>query len=185
MRAQTKKRVLGAGTAPKKGGLRCGHNQKKGGIRHVYNTKKREFRTDFVKREGVRNWSFSKGCLVGTVRKRGVLGAGQTRKKGRLRCRSGPKRGVFTAAHTYTEHMWEPPPPRGCMIDDLPANIHGHWYSSEKGWEVGGGGGAQLCLYHDFIYQIDAQQLCKHFNFIWFVSLGFFPSYLLHSILTL
>ena len=47
-----KKGVLGAGRAPKKGGLRCGHNQKKG-----------EFRTDFVKREGVRNWSCSKGGL--------------------------------------------------------------------------------------------------------------------------
>ena len=51
----TKKRgVLGAGTA-QKGGLRCGHNQKKGGLRHVYNPKKGEFRTDFVKGEGVRN----------------------------------------------------------------------------------------------------------------------------------
>ena len=47
--------VLGAGTAPKKGGLRCGHNQKKGGLRHIYNPKKGEFRTDLVKREGVRN----------------------------------------------------------------------------------------------------------------------------------
>ena len=32
--------VLGAGTAPKKGGLRCGHNQQKGCLRHVYNPKK-------------------------------------------------------------------------------------------------------------------------------------------------
>ena len=37
--------VLGAGTAQKKGGLRCGHNH-----RYVYNPKKGEFRTDFVKR---------------------------------------------------------------------------------------------------------------------------------------
>ena len=50
-----KRVVLGADTAPKKGGLRCGHNQKKGGLRHVYNPKKGEFRTDLVKREGVRN----------------------------------------------------------------------------------------------------------------------------------
>ena len=49
-----KRGVLGAGTAQKKGGLRCGHNQKKGGLRQVYNPKK-EFRTDFVKREGVLN----------------------------------------------------------------------------------------------------------------------------------
>ena len=55
--------VLGAGTAPKMGGLRCGHNQKKGGLRHVYNPKKGEFRTDFVKRESVRNWSCSKRGL--------------------------------------------------------------------------------------------------------------------------
>ena len=40
----------------------------------------------------------------------GVLGAGQTRKKGGLRCGSGQKRGVFTAAHTYTEHICEYPP---------------------------------------------------------------------------
>ena len=52
----------------KKGGLRCGHSPKKrgGGVlgagttrkrgyRHVYNPKKGEFRTHFVKREGVRN----------------------------------------------------------------------------------------------------------------------------------
>ena len=61
-----KRGVLGVGTAqkgglrcghnPKKGGgLRCRHNQNKGGLRHVYNPKKWEFRTDFVKREGVRN----------------------------------------------------------------------------------------------------------------------------------
>ena len=61
--AHQKGGVLGAGTAPKKGGLRCGHNQKKGGLRHVYNPNKREFRTDFVKRDGVRNWSCSKGGL--------------------------------------------------------------------------------------------------------------------------
>ena len=62
--AHQKRGVLGAGTAQKKGGgLRCGHNQKKGGLRHVYNPKKGEFRTAFVKREGVRNWSCSKGGL--------------------------------------------------------------------------------------------------------------------------
>ena len=32
-------------------------------------------------------------------------------KKGGLRCGSGQKRGVFTAAHTYTEHICEYPPP--------------------------------------------------------------------------
>ena len=47
--------VLGECTSPKKGGLRCGHNQKKRGLRHVYNPNKGEFRTDFVKRQGVRN----------------------------------------------------------------------------------------------------------------------------------
>ena len=59
--------------------------------------------------------------------KKGVLGAAQLEggggglrcwsnsKKGGLRCGSGQKRGVFTAAHTYTEHICEypPPPPRG------------------------------------------------------------------------
>ena len=39
---------------------------------------------------------------AGPTRKRGVLGAGQVKK------------GVFTAAHTYTEHICEyPPPPPG------------------------------------------------------------------------
>ena len=47
------------------------------------------------------------------LEKGGVLGAGQTRKKGGLRCGSGHKRGVFTAAHTYTEHICEYPPPPG------------------------------------------------------------------------
>ena len=65
---------------------------------------------------GVCSGRLKKGVLgAGTARKRGVLGAGQIRKKGGLRCGSGPKRGVFTAAHTYTEHICEypPPPPRG------------------------------------------------------------------------
>ena len=43
----------------------------------------------------------------------GVLGAGPTRKKGGLRCGSGQKRFFFTAAHTYTEHICEYPPPPG------------------------------------------------------------------------
>ena len=71
----TKKGVLGAGTAqkrglrcghsPKKGGLRYGHNQKKGDLKHVYNPKKGEFRTDFVKER-----------VLGTaVAQKGVLGA--------------------------------------------------------------------------------------------------------------
>ena len=43
-----------------------------------------------------------------------VLGAGPTRKKGCLRCVSGQKRGVLTAAHTYAEYICElPPPPPG------------------------------------------------------------------------
>ena len=49
----TKKRgVLGAGTT-----------RNRGGLKHVYNPKKGEFRTGFVKREGVRNWSCSKWVL--------------------------------------------------------------------------------------------------------------------------
>ena len=57
MRAQSKKGggVLGAGTAPKRGVLGAGTTRKRGGLRHVYNPKKGEFRTDLVKREGVRN----------------------------------------------------------------------------------------------------------------------------------
>ena len=66
---------------------------------------------------GVCSGRLKRGVLgAGKARKRGVLGAGQTLKKGGLRCGSGPKRGVFTAAHTYTEHICEyppPPPPRG------------------------------------------------------------------------
>ena len=71
--------------------------------------------------------------MRGTARKRGILGAGQTRKKGGLRCGSGQKRGVFTAAHTYAEHICEypppPPPPPDHIIDRnhvdiLFSNIH-------------------------------------------------------------
>ena len=36
----------------------------------------------------------------------------QLENKGGLRCGSGPKRGVFTAAHTYlTIYVSAPPPP--------------------------------------------------------------------------
>ena len=47
--------ILGAGTAPKKGGLIGASTTRKRGLRHVYNPKKAEFRTSFVKREGLRN----------------------------------------------------------------------------------------------------------------------------------
>ena len=67
-------------------------------------------------------WQAERGGGVsgaGTARKRGVLGADPTRKRGGggLRCGSGQNRGVFTAAHTYTEHMCEypPPPPPGML----------------------------------------------------------------------
>ena len=43
------------GHSPKRGVLGAGTTPKWGGLRHVYNPKKEEFRTDFVKREGVRN----------------------------------------------------------------------------------------------------------------------------------
>ena len=47
---------LRCGNIPKKGGLRCGTTRiRGGGLKHIYNPKKWEFRTDFVKREGVRN----------------------------------------------------------------------------------------------------------------------------------
>ena len=42
---------------------------------------------------------------------KGGLRCGSNSKKGGLRCGSGQKRGVFTAAHTYTEHICEYPPP--------------------------------------------------------------------------
>ena len=98
--------VLGAATAPKKGGRRC-----------VYNTKNGEFRIGFEKKrltgteisqKGVlgaylfllryfyfyfSTWSTGGGCS-GRLKK-GVLGADQVKK------------GVFTAAHTYTEHICE------------------------------------------------------------------------------
>ena len=35
----------------------------------------------------------------------------QLEKRGGLRCGSGQKKGVFTTAHTYTEHICEYPPP--------------------------------------------------------------------------
>ena len=57
-----------------------------------------------------------KGVLFGLCPSlRPPLGTGQTRKKGGLRCGSGQKRGVFTAAHTYAEHICEYPPP-GTLI---------------------------------------------------------------------
>ena len=53
-------------------------------------------------------WQAEKGGLRrghSSKKRGGVLGAGPTRKKGGLRCGSGRKRGVFTAAHTYIEHI--------------------------------------------------------------------------------
>ena len=48
------------------------------------------------------------GVCSGRLKKGGgVLGAGPNSKKGGLRCRSGKKGGVFTAAHTYTKHICE------------------------------------------------------------------------------
>ena len=44
------------------------------------------------------------GLRCGQTRKRGVLGAGQTQKRGVLGA-GQVKKGVFNAAHTYTEHM--------------------------------------------------------------------------------
>ena len=43
--------------------------------------------------------------------KEGSYVRAQLEKRGGLRCGSGPKRGVFTAAHTYTEHIspWQSP----------------------------------------------------------------------------
>ena len=63
---------------------------------------------------GVYSGRLKKGVLgAGTARKRGVLCAGPTRKKGVLGA-GQVKKGVFTAAHTYTEHICEyPPPPPG------------------------------------------------------------------------
>ena len=77
MRAQPQKRgVLGAGTTRKRGVLGTSTTRKRGNLelngsdpymyisfyvyvymffRHIYNPKKGEFRTDLVKREGVRN----------------------------------------------------------------------------------------------------------------------------------
>ena len=53
--------------------------------------------------------SSKKGGLIGAspTRKRGVLGAGQVKK------------GVFTAAHTCTEHICEYPP-------KISSNLKGH-----------------------------------------------------------
>ena len=54
MRAQPKKGCLRWAQPPKRGVLGAGTTRKRG-LRHVHNLKKGEFRTDFVKREGVRN----------------------------------------------------------------------------------------------------------------------------------
>ena len=48
---------------------------------------------------------------MGCYQKGGVLGAGPTKIKGGLGCGSGPKRGVFTAAHTCAGHICYFPPP--------------------------------------------------------------------------
>ena len=60
-------------------------------------------------------WQAEKGVLgAGTARKGGVLGAGPTRKKGVLGA-GQVKKGVFTEAHTYIEHVCEYPPPPGMI----------------------------------------------------------------------
>ena len=51
------------------------------------------------------------GLRCGQSPKRGVLGVGIDFKKGVLG--QVKKKGVFTAAHTYTEHICEYPPPPG------------------------------------------------------------------------
>ena len=73
------------------------------------------------------------GLRCGHSSKRGVLGASPSRKTGGgglnsvLGAGQKQKRGAFTAAHTYTEHICEsPPPPPGynCMqILNQPAYI--------------------------------------------------------------
>ena len=60
-------------------------------------------------------WQTDKGVLgAGTARKKGgVLGAGPTGKTWVLGARQVKKR-VFAAAHTYTGHIFQcPPPPPG------------------------------------------------------------------------
>ena len=95
--------VLGAGTSPKKGGLRCGHNQKNGVLGTSTTPKKGEFRTGFEKREGLWNWSFSKGDLGSlciyylhfylSTWSTGRVCSGRLKKGGGLRCGHSSKKG--------------------------------------------------------------------------------------------
>ena len=128
-----KRGVLGTGTSRKRGVLGTGTSRKRRVLRTGL-VKKTILVTD-VAQKGVLGayllitLTFScqhdqlvgvysdrlknRGLRHGSGLKRGVLGTGQARKKGGLRHGSGQKRGVFTAAHTYTGHIWECPPPGG------------------------------------------------------------------------
>ena len=124
--------VLGAGITRKNEGLRCGYNLKRG-----------LFGTGFVKREGLRNWSFfylfiiftftcqndqSVGCVLPDWNKGGggVLGAGTTQKRGVFRCRPNSKKGVsgagqvkrglYRGTYIYWTYMRVQPPGINILI---------------------------------------------------------------------
>ena len=129
----TKRGVLGTGTSRKRGVLGTGTSRKRW-VSRTGLVKKTILVTD-VAQKGVLGayllitLTFScqhdqlvgvysdrlknRGLRHGSGLKRGVLGTGPARKKGGLRHGSGQKMGVFTAAHTYTGHIWECPPPPG------------------------------------------------------------------------
>ena len=102
MRAQPKKGVLGAGTAPKKGGLK-----------HIYNPNKRVLGTEVAQKGVLGAYLFIIFTLICQYDQNGGLRCGSNSKKGGLRCGSGQTKGggVFAATYTYTEHICESPPP--------------------------------------------------------------------------
>ena len=119
--------VLGAGTAqkytgtaPKKGGLRHVYNPKKGGIYNLFCKKRGSQELKLLKRGSweliylsspllinMLNWvgmfwqAKQDGHRCGHSSKKGVLCSGQTRKKGGLRCGSGPRGGLYRGIYLY------------------------------------------------------------------------------------
>ena len=137
--AHQKRGVLGADPPPKKirGVFGAGTTRRGGGgLKHVYNPTKGEFRTGFVKGEGVRNWSCTKWGLGSLFiyflsfylstwstgegmfwqAEKGGPMCGSNSKKGGLRYGSGKKRylprhipilNIYVSAPGYTGIIWK------------------------------------------------------------------------------
>ena len=134
-------RVLGAGTAQKgtgaaqkKGGLRHVYNPKKGGIYNLFCKKRESQELKLLKRGSweliylsspllinMLNWvgmfwkAKQDGHRCGHSSKKGVLCSGKTRKKGVLRCGSGPRGGSLPRHIPILNIYVSTPPPPGSV----------------------------------------------------------------------